>query len=29
VRQPISEAIEHFTAKKPKGEFVLVVKGRK
>jgi 16S rRNA (cytidine1402-2'-O)-methyltransferase len=29
LRQPISEAIEHFTMKKPKGEFVLVVKGRK
>jgi 16S rRNA (cytidine1402-2'-O)-methyltransferase len=29
LRQPISEAIEHFTNKKPKGEFVLVVKGRK
>ena len=28
-RAPISGAIEHFEAKKPKGEFVLVVKGRK
>ncbi len=29
LRMKISEAIKHFTQKKPKGEFVLVVKGAK